>query len=60
MEELLQKKGSTVFTVRRTATVSEVVGELTRNNVGAVVVTDDDRSIDGIVSERDVVRALAK
>ncbi len=60
VEEMLQRKGSDVFTVRPNATVSDVVGELTRNNVGAVVVSEDDRTIDGIVSERDVVRALAK
>lgn len=60
VEEMLQKKGSDVFTVRPVTTVSDVVDELTRNNIGAIVVSEDGRTIVGIVSERDIVRALAK
>ncbi len=55
---LLQAKGSTVQTVRRDATVAEVVALLYRHGVGALVVSDDGVHIEGIVSERDVVRRL--
>jgi CBS domain-containing protein len=55
---LLQAKGATVHTVRRDATVAEVVALLSRHDVGALVVSDDGVHIEGIVSERDVVRRL--
>jgi CBS domain-containing protein len=40
--------------------VKELVERLDRNRIGAMVVTDDGRSIAGMVSERDVVRGLAE
>ncbi|HEY7947827.1 MAG TPA: CBS domain-containing protein, partial [Acidimicrobiales bacterium] len=42
------------------ATVSEAVDELSRRHVGALVVSADGETIDGIVSERDVVRKLSE
>jgi len=56
---LLEEKGSWVATVPTRSTVGEVVERLTRFGIGALVVSDDGRSIDGIVSERDVVVHLA-
>jgi CBS domain-containing protein len=56
--DLLAKKGSFVATVGPDARVRQVVGELTRRNIGAVVVSHNGEEIDGIASERDVVRAL--
>lgn len=38
--------------------VSELVGELTRRKIGAVVISSDGRTVEGIASERDVVRGL--
>ncbi len=55
---LLANKGSAVATIRGDATVADAVAELSRNHVGALVVSDDGQTIDGIVSERDVVRTL--
>ncbi|MEZ5183778.1 MAG: CBS domain-containing protein [Acidimicrobiales bacterium] len=57
---LLQAKGSEVVTVAPQRTVAEVLSVLERHRIGAVVVTDDGRSIDGVLSERDIVRALAR
>lgn len=57
---LLQTKGSTVVSVRPEVTVREVLEVLARHRIGAVVVTEDDRRIDGVLSERDVVQALAR
>lgn len=48
-----------IVTIGPTATVSELVELLDRHRIGAVVVTADEKTIDGIISERDVVRALA-
>lgn len=47
-----------VITVGPDATVRELVALLTEHNVGALVVSADGSSLDGIVSERDVVRKL--
>ncbi|GAB3652934.1 CBS domain-containing protein [Actinocorallia lasiicapitis] len=45
-------------TVTPDATVRELLALLARHNIGAVVVSADGSSIDGIASERDVVRHL--
>jgi CBS domain-containing protein len=56
---LLKGKGSGVVTVAPSASATEVVARLAEHRVGAVVVSADGRGIDGVVSERDIVRALA-
>jgi CBS domain-containing protein len=38
----------------------EVAEILSTNRIGAVVLTDDDMRIEGILSERDIVRAIAQ
>ncbi len=45
-------------TIGRDATVAAAVAELARHNVGALVVSTDGRAVEGIISERDVTRAL--
>ena len=57
--DILATKGSDVATVPRHLTVGDAVAELARRSIGALVVSDDGTRIDGIVSERDVVRSLA-
>ncbi|HEX7135810.1 MAG TPA: CBS domain-containing protein [Iamia sp.] len=57
---LLRSKGDEVATVAPSATVEVVVAALLEHRVGALVVSEDGRHVDGIVSERDVVRALAE
>ena len=57
---LLHSKGTEVFTVRPESTIAEVAIVLAEHRIGAVVVTEDGRSIDGVLSERDIVRALAR
>lgn len=59
IEDVVRKKGSTVITIEPTATVKALIDLLAEHNIGAVVVSTDGRHIDGIVSERDVVRRLA-
>ncbi len=55
---LLEHKGAEVVTVSRSASVSEALATLAHYEIGALVVTDDGRRIAGILSERDIVRAL--
>lgn len=57
--DLLRGKGSDVATVAPTDSVGQVVEALRTHNIGAVVVSTDGSSINGIVSERDIVRALS-
>lgn len=59
LRRLLDRKGSDVVTVRPDQDVSALVGLLTQHRVGALVVSPDGRQVAGIVSERDVVSALA-
>ena len=55
---ILKIKGHKVVTVRSNATIKEAVAVLTRNKIGAVVVSDDGMSLEGILSERDIINAL--
>ena len=59
ISEVLQHKSTTdVVTISPDATVRELVALLAEHNVGALIVSTDGTSVDGIVSERDVVRRL--
>ena len=57
-EVLAHKPSHDVVTVRPDATVRELLGMLAEYNIGALVVSADGAAVDGIVSERDVVRRL--
>lgn len=59
VQSILGVKGRDVATVNREATVADVAAQLRDQGIGALVVSDDGAHIDGIVSERDIVRALA-
>ncbi|ACG77528.1 CBS domain protein [Phenylobacterium zucineum HLK1] len=59
VSQILKTKGDTVFTTRPEETVAEVAGLLHARGVGALVVLDAERVV-GIVSERDIVRAMAE
>lgn len=60
ISDILRTKGDEVVTVDPAATITEVLACLDVNRVGAVVVSPDGRDIAGILSERDVVRRLAR
>ena len=59
LSTILMNKGSHVITIRPSATVLGLACVLAENHIGAAVVSEDDRHILGIASERDVVRAIA-
>ncbi|GLY04167.1 CBS domain-containing protein [Actinoplanes sp. NBRC 101535] len=59
ISDILRVKGDQVVTVTPDATVERLLGVLAEHRIGAVVVSRDGTTVDGIVSERDVVRALA-
>jgi CBS domain-containing protein len=57
---ILDDKGRDVFTTQPHRTLREVVELLASKGVGAAVVSDASLSVLGILSERDVVRVIAK
>lgn len=57
---ILQTKGRTVHTVGPDETTAAVVAKLSELNIGALVVSSTGRTVEGIISERDIVRGLAE
>jgi CBS domain-containing protein len=59
VREILSAKSiGEVFTIRPNATVAELLTALADLNIGALVVSTDGSHMEGIVSERDIVRKL--
>jgi CBS domain-containing protein len=58
ISDVLRRKGAEVITVPPGESVRTLLALLARHGVGALVVSRDGRHVDGIVSERDVVRRL--
>lgn len=50
--------GKRVETISSSASIHDLVNSLNSHHIGALVVSSDGKKIDGIVSERDVVRAM--
>jgi CBS domain-containing protein len=59
IHHVLQRKGSEVVTITADAPLTRALSTLDEHNIGAIVVADDQGAVVGIISERDVVRALA-
>jgi CBS domain-containing protein len=58
IRQLLRRKGADVATVPPGASVRDALAVLAARGIGALVVSSDGRTVEGIVSERDVARAL--
>lgn len=56
--KILEAKTSGVSTIQKDVPVSRAVYRMVIGNIGALVVTEDGERIDGVISERDVVRGL--
>lgn len=56
---VLREKGNTIVSVQPETPVMELVAMIASRRIGAVLVLDDNAELAGIVSERDVVKALA-
>jgi CBS domain-containing protein len=59
IRDILSGKGFDVVVIKPESSVDELLRLLRDHNLGSVVVSRDGRVIDGIVTERDVVRRLA-
>jgi len=59
VKAILSAKGGDVISIDPTATLNTAVKTLAEHKIGALLVLGPDRRVIGILSERDIVRALA-
>ncbi|MEO1745052.1 MAG: CBS domain-containing protein [Pseudomonadota bacterium] len=57
---ILSDKGGDVFTLKSGVSIMDAANALREHKVGALIVSDDTKTIDGILSERDIVRGVAE
>lgn len=60
VKAILEHKGHDVLTLGPNEKLSEAIRMLAEHRIGALVITNGDRKIVGILSERDIVRVLAR
>ena len=58
MKEVLGAKGSKVYSVDATSSMKVALHELDAHEIGALLVYDGHNNVDGIITERDIMRAL--
>jgi len=56
IRDILEHKGDHVVTISENATIHEAIGKLNEKRIGALVVTESDGRVTGIISERDILR----
>jgi CBS domain-containing protein len=54
--KILESKGKGVFSIHVDAIVSDALQEMSARNIGALIVLDGEQNVQGIVSERDIMR----
>ena len=59
ISEILKRKGRQVVAIDHETTCGSILPLLRSYDIGAVVLTADDRSIIGMISEQDILRAIA-
>ena len=59
VSDILAQKGGLVFTVTPGTSIAQLSQQLSTRRIGSVLVLDGEGAVAGIVSERDLVRALA-
>lgn len=57
---ILRSKGNATETIRPDRSVSDACARLAELRIGALVVSGNGRQVEGIISERDVIRQLAR
>ncbi len=60
ISEILSEKGDKVVSMRPDETIEMLAHKLRQEDIGAIVVSADGKSLDGIISERDVMRGLTR
>src|SRR5262249_33754478 len=59
VSDILSQKGGLVYSVTPATSVAEVAQQLSSRRIGSVLVLSDQSAVVGIISERDLVRAVA-
>ena len=59
VNKILELKGRDVVTIEPAQALSEAVKVLSERRIGALLIADGQRPVSGIISERDIVRAVA-
>jgi CBS domain-containing protein len=59
VQSIIGGKSPMVATITQTSTLRQAIDQLTERRIGALVVSGDGKAIEGIISERDIVRAAA-
>lgn len=57
---ILERKGHEVATTSADTTVAQVADEMVERSIGALVVVDASGTVEGVISERDVVRGISR
>ena len=60
LEQILRDKGRQVYSVAESATLKEAAELLDARKVGAMVILNEGGQLIGVISERDIVRAVAR
>jgi CBS domain-containing protein len=60
LEQILREKGGQVYSVAEGATLKEAAELLDARKVGAMVILNEGGAVIGVISERDIVRAVAR
>ena len=60
VKEMLKAKRADVVTAKPNDTIDALAHRLTLENIGAIVVSANGKNVEGIISERDVVRGLSR
>ena len=59
VKEVLEQKGAEVVSINVDDTLAQALLKLTHHKIGAVLVMDKEKTIKGILSERDIIRHMA-
>jgi len=59
VRHILSDKGRSIIAVAGHATLAEAARQLAQKKIGALIVQDAEGTLSGIISERDLVRAIA-
>ena len=60
LDQILREKGAEVYSVAESASLKEAAELLDTRKVGAMVILNEAGSVIGVISERDIVRAVAR
>ncbi len=61
VQNILNSKSiNKIYTIAQDKTIDDAVSDLSTHRVGALIVSNDGKTIDGILSERDIIREMGK